>query len=61
MIKNNTSKLEPFDLEIERTFHKLRNLVGEKLSSRKQHSKMEDTLAPVCVVGARVAARAAEA
>ena len=53
MTKSSTSKLEPFDHEIEKTFHKMRNLVGEKLSPRNQLVKMEQTPAPVGV-GVRV-------
>ena len=54
MTKNNTSKLEPFDIEIEKTFRKLHNLLRDKLSPRKQQIKMEETPTPVGagVVGA---------
>ena len=45
------NKLEHFNLGIERIFHKLRNLIREKLSPRKQQIKMEDTLAHVGAVG----------
>ena len=47
MTRSSISKLKPFDLEIEMTFHKLRNLVGEKLSTKNQSVKMEKTLKPV--------------
>ena len=47
MTRTSTSKIEPFDPEIERTFHKLCNLVGKKLSPRNQLVKMEETPAPV--------------
>ena len=57
MTKSNTKNLEPFDPEIERTFLKLRNLVEEILSPRKQ-TKMEKTPSPV---GARAAIGAAGA
>ena len=43
MTRSSTSKLEPFNPKVERTFHKLRNLVGEKLSLRNQSVKMEET------------------
>ena len=52
MTKNSTSKLEPFDLEIEGTFHKLRNLVEKKLSPKNQLVEMEETPAPIGPVGA---------
>ena len=55
MTRSSTSKLEPFDPEIERIFHKLRNLVAKKLSPRNQSVKMEETLAPVGLVRAGVA------
>ena len=47
MTRSSTSKIEPFDPGIEKTFHKLRNLVGKKLSPRNQLMKMEETPAPV--------------
>ena len=53
MTRSSTSKIESFDPEIERTFHKLRNIVGKILSPRNQLVKMEKTPAPVGVaVGA---------
>ena len=53
MTRSSTSKIEPFDPKIERTFHKLHNLVRKKLSPRNQLVKMEETPAPVgAVVGA---------
>ena len=61
MTINNTSKVELFDPEIEKTFHKLRNLVGEKLSLRNQSVKMEEKPAPVGAgVKASVGAAGAE-
>ena len=50
MTKISTS-IRAFYSEIERTFHKLRNLIGKKLSPRKQQNKMEDTLPHVRAVG----------
>ena len=43
MTRNNTSTLEPFDLEIERTLRTLRNLVEEKVSPKKERPTMEET------------------
>ena len=43
MTRNNTSTLEPFDLEIERTLRKLHNLVEEKVSIKKERPTMEET------------------
>ena len=43
MTRNSTSTLEPFDLEIERTLRRLRNLVEEKVSPKKERSIMEET------------------
>ena len=43
MTRNNSSTLEPFDLEIERTFRRLRNLVEEKVSPKKERLTMEET------------------
>ena len=54
MTRSNTSKLKPFDSEIERTLHKLHNLLGEKLSPKNQLVKMEETLALVGAVGVGV-------
>ena len=56
MTRSSTIKLEPFDLEIERTFHKLHNLVKEKLSPKNQLVGMEETPVLVGLVGARVGA-----
>ena len=36
MTRSNTSNLEPFDLEIERTFRSLRKLVKEKIATVKE-------------------------
>ena len=60
MTRKSTSKLEPFDPEIERTFHKLRNLVEEKLSPKNQLVGMEEIPVPVGPVGAGVGAVVAE-
>ena len=43
MTRNNTSTLEPFDPEIERTLRRLRNLVEEKVSPKKERPTMEET------------------
>ena len=43
MTRNSTSNLEPFDSEIERTLRKLRNLLEEKVSPKKERSTMEET------------------
>ena len=43
MTRNNTSTLEPFDPEIERTFRRLRNLVEEKVLPKKERPTMEET------------------
>ena len=53
MTRSSTSKIEPFDQEIESTFRKLRNLVGKKLSPRNQLVKMEETPTLVGVGSAR--------
>ena len=42
MIRKNTSTLEPFDPEIERTLRRLRNLVEEKVSPKKERPTMEE-------------------
>ena len=54
MTKNNTSTLEPFDPEIERTLRRLRNLVEEKVSPKKERPTMEETrvLGAVNIAGA---------
>ena len=36
MTRSNTSNLEPFDSEIERTFRSLRKLVQEKIATVKE-------------------------
>ena len=36
MTRNSTSNLEPFDPEIERTFHSLQKLVKEKIATVKE-------------------------
>ena len=54
MTRSSTSKLEPFNPEIKRTFHKLRNLIEEKLSPKSQLMEMEETPAlvgPIRAVG----------
>ena len=43
MTRNNTSNLEPFDPEIERTLRRLRNLVKDKVSPKKERPTMEET------------------
>ena len=43
MTRKNTSTLEPFHLEIERTLRRLRNLVEEKVSPKKERPTMEET------------------
>ena len=43
MTRNKSSTLEPFDLEIDRTFRRLRNLVEEKVSPKKERPTMEET------------------
>ena len=46
------SKLEPFDPKIERTFHRLQNVVETRASRQKQKQEMEETLAHEAVIGA---------
>ena len=43
MTRNSTLTLEPFDPEIERTLRRLRNLVEEKASPKKERPIMEET------------------
>ena len=43
MTRNKSSNLEPFDPEIERTLRRLRNLVEEKVSPKKERPTMEET------------------
>ena len=43
MTRSSTSTLEPFDLEIERTFRRLRNLVEARVSPKRERSIMEET------------------
>ena len=43
MTRNKSSTLEPFDPEIERTLRRLRNLVEEKVSPKKERPTMEET------------------
>ena len=43
MIRNKSSTLESFDPEIERTLKRLRNLVEEKVSPKKERPIMEET------------------
>ena len=54
MTKNKNSNLEPFDLEIERTLRRLRNLVEEKVSPKKERPTMEETrvLGAINIAGA---------
>ena len=48
MTKSSTLTLEPFDLEIERIFRRLRNLVEARVSPKKEKPIIEETL----VIGA---------
>ena len=63
MTRNNTSTLEPFDPEMERTLRRLRNLVEEKVSPKKERSIMEETrvlvIANIAGAGNRAAVEAA--
>ena len=43
MTRNKSSTLKPFDPEIERTLRRLRNLVEEKVSPKKERPIMEKT------------------
>ena len=43
MTRSGTSTLKPFDPEIERTFKRLRNLVEERVSPKKERPIMEET------------------
>ena len=43
MTRSNTSNLEPFDPEIERTLKRLRNLVEKKVSPKKKRPIIEET------------------
>ena len=45
MTKSNTSKLEPFDPKIERTFHNLRNLVESKISPKIEGKEIKEEMA----------------
>ena len=45
MTRSSSSELEPFDPEIERTFHRLRNLVKARISPKKERQEMEELLA----------------
>ena len=42
MTRNKNSNLEPFDLEIERTLKRLRNLVEDKVTPKKERPTMEE-------------------
>ena len=61
MIRSSSSQLEPFDPEIERTFHRLRNLVEAKISPKKERQDMEEPpalgVANVAEVGNKAAVR----
>ena len=61
MTRNKSSTLEPFDPKIERTLRRLRNLVEEKVSPKKERPTMEETRVLGVAVGdvARVAVGAA--
>ena len=43
MIRSSSSQLEPFDLDIERTFRHLRNLVEARVSPKKERQEMDET------------------
>ena len=43
MTRSSTSKLEPCDLEIERTFRKQRNFVEARVSPKKERQEMDET------------------
>ena len=43
MTRSETSTLEPFDLEIERTFKRLRDLVEARVSPKRERPIMEET------------------
>ena len=45
MTRSRSSQLKPFDPEIERTFHRLQNLVEARISPRKERHEMDETLA----------------
>ena len=51
MTKSGTSTLEPFDPEIKRTFRRIRKLVEARVSPKRERPIMEETPAPVGVVG----------
>ena len=55
MTRSNTSNLEPFDSEIERTFRSLRKLVKEKIATVKEEL-MEKQEWVVALAGARIRA-----
>ena len=42
MTRNKNSNLEPFDPEIERALRRLRNLVEDKVSPKKERPTMEE-------------------
>ena len=44
MTRSGTSTLEPFDPEIKRTIRRLRNLVEERVSPKRERPKMKETL-----------------
>ena len=46
MTRSSTSTLEPFDLEIERTFRRLRNLVKARVSPKRERPVMEEIPVP---------------
>ena len=43
MTRSSTSVLEPFDLEIKRTFRRLRNLLKARVSLKRERLVMEET------------------
>ena len=62
MTRSSSSQLEPFDFEIERTFHRMRNLVAARISPKKERQEIEEPPAlgatNVAKVGNEAAARA---
>ena len=45
MTRSSSSQLEPFDPEIERTFHHLWNLIETRVYPKKEKKEMDETLA----------------
>ena len=59
MTRSSSSQLEPFDLEIERTFCRLRNLVEVRVSPKEERQEMDEILAIGAANVARVGNEAA--